>query len=222
MPQVARSDRAGAGHREIARARRVLDQDGRDQRIDGAHHVDELLADDDHDARAPHQQPLDQPHAPHQRPGRREVEVRELLRQARVHVVEVRHAEHRRQHHADQAALFVRVDGVVGRAQRPPQRGGGQGGVEGDLGPGRADADVLDQRRPQTPDHREPGHLDVTPERVGDQIDGVTERDERLDAVEFAERGAPRLEERLGRNHQDVHWRPQPTEYTGRLCTRSI
>ena len=139
-----------------------------------------------------------------------------------MHVIEVRHAQHRRQHHADQAALFVRVDGVVGRAERPAQRRGGQGGVQGDLGPGRADADVADQRRPQTADHREPGHLDVLPERIGDEIDGVTQRDERLDAVEFAERGAPRLEERLGRNHQDVHWRPQPTEYTGPLCTRSI
>ena len=50
------------------------------------------------------------------RPAEREI--RELLRQARVHVVEMRHAQQRRQHDADEPAFFVRVNRVVAAAER--------------------------------------------------------------------------------------------------------
>ena len=50
---------------------------------------------------------------PAQRCRSAEREVLELLRQARMHVVEMRNAERRRNHHADRGALFVRVHGVV-------------------------------------------------------------------------------------------------------------
>ena len=50
-----------------------------------------------------------------------------------------------------------------------------------------------------------PGHLDVTPERVGDEIHRVPQRRQRADAVKFGEGRAPGLEERLRRDHQDVH-----------------
>ena len=55
----------------------------------------------------------------------REAEVRELLGQARMHVVEVRHAERARQQHADDASLFVRMHEVVLLPARlPPGRDG--------------------------------------------------------------------------------------------------
>ena len=45
------------------------------------------------------------------------------------------------------------------------------------------------------------------PERIGNQVDGVPEIDECPDAVVFAERGAPGLEEGLRRDHEDFHVR---------------
>ena len=52
---------------------------------------------------------------------------------------------------------------------------------------------------------RSPGIDDVLAERVGDEIDLMTERGERADAVKLAEWGAARLEKRLGRDHQNAH-----------------
>jgi hypothetical protein len=59
----------------------------------------------------------------------------------------------------------------------------------------------------QTAEDAQAGHLDVFTERIGDEIDGMAQRRQRSDAVELGERGAPGLEERLGRDHQDVHAR---------------
>jgi hypothetical protein len=47
--------------------------------------------------------------------------------------------------------------------------------------------------------------LHVVAERIGDKIDGVPQRGQRADTMVFGEGGAPGLEERLRRNHQDVH-----------------
>ena len=49
------------------------------------------------------------------------------------------------------------------------------------------------------------GHRHVLAEGIRYEIDLVAERGEGADAVELAERGAARLEERLGRDHQDAH-----------------
>ena len=59
--------------------------------------------------------------------------------------------------------------------------------------------------RTQAAKDAQPRHRHVLAEGIGHEIDGVAERGEGADAVEFAERGASRLEERLGRDHQDVH-----------------
>jgi len=42
-------------------------------------------------------------------------------------------------------------------------------------------------------------------ERIGNEIDLVAKSGERANAVELAERRPARLEERLGRDHQNAH-----------------
>ena len=52
---------------------------------------------------------------------------------------------------------------------------------------------------------REAGHLDIPAERIRDEVDRVAESQERPDAMELREGRAPGLEERLRRDHQNVH-----------------
>ena len=125
-------------------------------------------------------QPLDQPTP--QTSGLHDAtavgEVRELLRQARVHVVEVRHAEHAPPAaHADQPAFLVRVHGVVAAAERA--RGSAVDASARRAAALASDGPMLnagDERRAQAAEHPQPGHLDVAPERIRDQIDRVTQR----------------------------------------------
>ena len=65
--------------------------------------------------------------------------------------------------------------------------------------------DAAHERRPQAAEHAQPRHRHVLAERIRDEIDLVAERGERADAVKLAERRAARLEERLGRDHQNAH-----------------
>ncbi|MGC4081339.1 MAG: hypothetical protein QM736_04300 [Vicinamibacterales bacterium] len=55
------------------------------------------------------------------------------------------------------------------------------------------------------PDDAQSGHRNVLSERIGDEIDLMTQRRQSTNPVELAERGAARLEERLRRDHQDTH-----------------
>ena len=48
-------------------------------------------------------------------------------------------------------------------------------------------------------------HRDVFAERIRDEIDGVTQLDERADPVVLGEWSAPGLEEWLRRDHEDFH-----------------
>jgi hypothetical protein len=132
-------------------------------------------------------------------------EIGELLRQARVHIVEMRQAQQTGQDDAEPAALFVRVHRVVLLGHRPAARGDRQRQVERQLLPRRPDADARHERRPGAAEDTKPRHRDVMAERIGHQIDGVTQLDERADAVVLAEGGAPGLEERLRRNHENAH-----------------
>ncbi len=77
--------------------------------------------------------------------------------------------------------------------------------VQRNLGQRRPDADPTEERRAQAPEDAQPRQTDVAPERIGDEVDGVPEIDEGADAVVLAERGAPGLEKRLRRNHEDFH-----------------
>ncbi len=146
-----------------------------------------------------------------------------------MHVVQVRYAQHGGQHDPDEPAFFVRVDGVVpvpARAQGTPERGQREKRIERNLGERRSDPHAAHERRPQAAEDPEPGHRDVAAERVRHQIDLMAERRQRADAMKFAERGAPRLEERLGCDHQNAHGRvifarnPAPASGSGRRCSR--
>ncbi len=121
-----------------------------------------------------------------------------------MHVVEVRHAQQRRKHDADDAALFVRMNRVVPRRQRPADRGEREQRVEHDLRARRTDPHAAKKRRLEAPKQSQPGHRHGLPERIRHEIHLVTELGERADTVELAERGAARLEERLGRDHQNA------------------
>ena len=217
--------------RDVARPGRVFDQHGRHVGVQGADGRLEVLANHDDDPRATNHELLEPAQHPREPRRLRVAEVADLLRQARVHVVEMRHAEPPGQDDADDAAFFVRVDDVVLAREREARGRQGQRQVEGDLGPRRADAHVLDERRPQAATNRQTAHLDVASERVGHQIDGMTQRDERPDAMKFGEGRAPGLEERLRCDHQDVHagWPPnraggvtKPTCYTTPRLVRPV
>ena len=123
-----------------------------------------------------------------------------------MHVVEVRHAQQRRQHHADQPAFLVRMDRVVAAAERPAAARSrpADGRVEvfasdGPIPTRRTNGGRIDSEDAQS------GHRHVLSERIRDEIDLVTERRQRANAMEFAERRAARLEERLRRDHQNAH-----------------
>jgi hypothetical protein len=109
------------------------------------------------------------------------------------------------QQDADEPAFFVRVDRIVPLAERAPYRRHREENVERHLRERRADAHAIQERRTHRSEHTKSGHRHVLPERISDEIDRVTERCQRANAVKLAERRPARLEERLGRNHQDAH-----------------
>jgi hypothetical protein len=133
------------------------------------------------------------------------LEVAQLLREARVHVVEVRDAQPLRQPHADQAHLLVRVDGVVAFAPRAAGDGDEHQTVEQDLGDRRADAHPGDEGGPPGPEDAEVGDVHVPADGISDQVDVVPQLGQGLEAVILAEGSAAGLEERLRRQHQDAH-----------------
>jgi len=189
----------------LDRSWRVLDQHGSRRRIDRADRVFERRTDDDDDARAADHEALDREK---QAPGdsrAAEREIGQLLRQARVHIVQVRHAQRRGDHGADDAAFFVRVDRIVATGHGAPNRSQGQQGIERDLRERRTDLHAADQRRPQAAKHTQARHRHRLTEWIGDEIDLVPQRRQRADSMELAEGCAARLEERLGRDHQDAH-----------------
>src|SRR6185312_701357 len=97
------------------------------------------------------------------------------LRQARVHVVEMRHAEYRGERHAEPTALFVRVHRVVFPTERTPARRHEQRGVERQLLPRGPDADAVDEGWARRPKHAKAGQTDVVPEWICDKIDRMAE-----------------------------------------------
>ena len=151
------------------------------------------------------------PEGRQQQPRPAELEVRQLLRQARVHVVEVRHAA------------------ATGRATRPiaPPSScectrsnfhfrptcSALRASSASSGTFASDGPIFTRRTNGGRQLRctfKPGKRDVSAERIGDEIDRVAEVGQRADPVVFAERRAPRLEERLGGDHQDAHGSVRP------------
>jgi hypothetical protein len=93
-----------------------------------------MRTDHNHHSRTPEHDPFGPREDAGQQPRLAVLEVRQLLRQARVHVVQVRHAERGRKDHSDEAAFFVRVDRIVAVRQRPADCGEPEQDVERNLG----------------------------------------------------------------------------------------
>ena len=79
--------------------------------------------------------------------------VRQLLRQARVHVVEVRNPQNHRERRTDEPRLLVRMHDVVSRRDGAAQDGERQQRVEHDLGRRGADLHVMNEGRTQAAEH---------------------------------------------------------------------
>ena len=122
-----------------------------------------------------------------------------------MHVVQMRDTEHAREQHADEAALFVRVHGIVPIAHRATKRGDGQRQVERNLRRRRTNPHVADERRTRAAEDPQPRHRDVAAEGIRDEIDRMAQLEQRANTVILAERRAPGLEERLRGDHQDAH-----------------
>src|SRR6185436_17025303 len=93
----------------LTSTRRVFDQHRRALRPELAHEAFQLRADDDDHTRARERDALEALEDPSQRARLTELEVAQLLRQAGVHVVEVRHPQPPGEDNADGRAFFVRV-----------------------------------------------------------------------------------------------------------------
>ena len=166
-----------------------------------------MLADHDHDFRPAYHQPLHPAERRAQEPRAAEREVRQLLGQARVHVVEVRHADHPRQDDTDKTTFFVRVDEVVAVREHTTHCGERQHDVERDLRHGRTDSDVGHKWRAEASEDTQSRQRHVAAEWIGDEVNRMAEIQKRTDPVVLAERRPPRLEKRLGGKHQDFHAR---------------
>jgi hypothetical protein len=97
------------------------------------------------------------------------------------------------------------MDGVVLTLPCAVQRRQGQRHIQKELGRRRADLDAGDERRPGRAKNPQARQRDISPERISDEVDRVTEIEKRPDAVILAEGSAPRLEERLRGDHQYPH-----------------
>src|SRR5215471_10704411 len=122
-----------------------------------------------------------------------------------MHVVDMRHAQERRQQNADEPGLFMRMDRVVAGSESAPDDGQCQQKIEWNLRERWPHPDTANKGRPPAAKQSKPVHRHVASERISDEIDLMPELSERSDAMELAERRAARLEERLGRNHQKAH-----------------
>src|SRR5690606_26109973 len=83
--------------------------------------------------------------------------------------------------------------------------------VERHLRPRRPDAHAPDPRWTAGPEDAESRQIDVTSEGIRHEIDGVSQPGECPDTVVLGEWSAPGLEERLRRDHQNVHARRSAT-----------
>ena len=122
-----------------------------------------------------------------------------------MHVVEMRNAECGGDDDPDRGALLVGMHSVVLAFARAVQRGQRQRHVQKQFGRRGADLHARDERGPGRAEDAQTRQRDILAERIGDEVDRVAEIEKRADAVILAERRAPRLEKRLGRDHQNPH-----------------
>src|SRR4030095_13233560 len=96
------------------------------------------------------------------------------------------------------------MDEVVAITRRLSPRRESQTGVQQNLWERRTYADASHEGRTGRSDDPEIRELHVCTDRVGDEIDLMTELHQRFDPVIFAERRAARLEEWLRGEHQNL------------------
>jgi hypothetical protein len=185
-------------------AHHILDEHGLLPGAERDHLVLQGLADRNDRARIGERLPLEALEDRKTPAPERVPEVRELLGQARVHVVQVRHPETPRDPGTEEPGLLVGMHDVVAPATRRPQRGDQQQPVEQQLHDRWADADATHERQAGRADDPQVRQLDIRPDRIRDQVHLMPQINEGLDAVEFAEGRAPGLEKRLRRQHQDA------------------
>ena len=195
----------GACDRRVAGARRILDQDRARPWHDLPGDFFQMRTDHDRHARAPDGGAFEALKKPAQHGRAAERKILELLRQAGMHVVEMRHAQRRRNQHADGGALFVRMNHVIARTARPIQRRHRQRQIQKQLRGRRPDLHARHEGRPRRAENVQSGQFDVPAKWIGDEIHRVAKIEERANPVVFAERRAPRLEKRLRGDHQNVH-----------------
>lgn len=67
---------------------------------------------------------------------------------------------------------------------------------------------TIEKRRSNTPEDTQAGNGHILPKWIGDEIDGMTQRNQRTNSMVFAKWGAPWFEKWLWRNHEDTHELP--------------
>ncbi|OPZ70335.1 MAG: hypothetical protein BWY83_01699 [bacterium ADurb.Bin478] len=182
----------------------VLDQQAGDLRIVLAHIVLQLRTDGDHRAgglNGPFLQPGEQRH---QRPGAGVFEIGQLLRQRRVHVVQMGQFPAARQTNAEKPRFFMGVQQIIVVFLQQTAGPDIQCQVERHLGFGRADAHAAHARHPGSADNPQPLHRHILAYMIGRQINLMAEGGQRFDAMQNAKRRAARLKPGLRGNHQQA------------------
>jgi hypothetical protein len=135
-------------------------------------------------------------------PGKR---VEHLLGERRIHVVDVRDAGERLHGRSDERRLLHRVHQVVPRTAHHPRAGAEHGDVADDLLERESRPDVAHAGHSGDPIDATVRNLDVAPLVIGERIDDVSPRAEKLQHRFHGDRGSARLEEGLWRQEQYSH-----------------
>jgi hypothetical protein len=173
------------------------------------HHVPrgllQVRADHDRHARSPDCRPLEHLKHPAQHGRFAERKVLQLLRQARMHVIDVRNAQCGGNYHANRRAFLVRMDRIVAAAACAIEGRQCKREIQKDLGCRGADLHTRDERRSCRSEDAKSWQDHVLAEGVRDEVNSVAEIEKCADTVILAEWSTPRLEKRLGGDHQNVH-----------------
>ncbi len=127
--------------------------------------------DGDHGAGATNAQLLDPAKQVDDRGAAAEFPVRDLQRQARMHVVHVRNAEHGASQPRQQRALLVRIQHIVAPQAQPHDQIQKQQAIEPDLQPRRAGRNRAREMRPIRAKHAGPQFRRLLTDRVGQNVD---------------------------------------------------
>jgi hypothetical protein len=126
----------------------------------------------------------------------------ELLRQARLHVVDHRHPEPLAQEHAREGRLLHGVNARVPSLGEPAEQLRDQGDVEQDLGEGEADGHPPQVERVRGAEIPHSGNLDRPPDRERDHVHVIRELRERLKELMHGDWSPTVFVKRLWSDHE--------------------